>query len=357
VCDEGDTQIAVARALGMPQLIRTVEESLDGRTCVEAALALSATSPSPVLSPWQAVYTGLLQSARRLGLTHMLLGTGGDDLFNVDLGYGADRLAAFDLGGLWRFYRAHRRSSPFSALRIARVVLWDGAIVPESRRLARAVLERSAPRSARWLIKRRRSIPSWLAADQNLAAALLERRLSAVPADRAPGERSYVLALRRLTQAPLLLLELDQGHAWARHLGLTFLFPYFDRDVVQLSLRTHPDHLMAGGRAKAPLRRLVASRLPSVSIRARKVDFTQMVHQVLRRAGHRAWRRLGGPRMLAELGVVDPVPVNRLMDDYFVGDGTGWSRTWSILSTEMWLRARAGRHLTLSTEEALHESA
>ena len=69
VCDEGATQAAVARALGMPQLMRGVEESLDGQEIVRAALAFSAASPSPILSPWQALYTGLLRSAAGLGLT------------------------------------------------------------------------------------------------------------------------------------------------------------------------------------------------------------------------------------------------------------------------------------------------
>jgi asparagine synthase (glutamine-hydrolysing) len=359
-CDEGDTQTEVARALGMPQLVQTIDESLGGRTCAEAALALSDTSPSPVLSPWQAVYTGLLQAATRLGLMRMLLGTGGDDLFNVDLAYGADRLGALDLRGLWRFYRAHQRSSPFSAAQIARVVLWEGAVEPEAKRMARAMLDRITPRGRDWLIRRRRqrTIPSWLApADRDLSGLLLERRLTPIPIEQAPGERSYVRAIRYLTQAPLLMLELDQGHAWTQQLGLTFLFPYFDRDLVQLSLRMHPDHLMARGHAKAPLRQLVAERLPAVSMRAKKVDFTQMVHDVLRRGGQQAWRRLGGPTVLADLGILDSGQTSRLMDEYFAGRSANWSRTWRVLSTEMWLRARARRRLALRNEEVLHESA
>lgn len=357
-CDEGETQTEVALALGMPQLVQTIDESLGGQTCAEGALALSGTSPSPVLSPWQAVYTGLLRSATRRGLSRMLLGTGGDDLFNVDLSHGADCLRALDLRGLWRFYRAHQRSSPFSASRIARVVLWEGAVVPESRRLARGLLDRITPRAKDRIIEQRRqkATPSWLAPrDQDLRAVLLERRLTPASIAHVPGERSYIRALRRLTQTPSLALELDQGYAWTRHLGLTFLFPYFDRDLVPLSLRMHPDHLMALGRAKAPLRRLVAERLPAVPLRARKVDFTQMAHEALVGGGQRAWRRLGGPRMLAELGIVDPGELSRLMDAYFAGRSTNPSRTWRILSTETWLRARTGPRLTLRTKEALHE--
>ena len=113
VCDEGPAQVEVACALGMPQLLRTLDETLDGQSIVGAALRLSAASPSPVLSPWQSVYTGLFHSASRLGLGRLLMGTGGDDLLNVDGTYAADRLAALDLAALWRFCRACQRTSPF----------------------------------------------------------------------------------------------------------------------------------------------------------------------------------------------------------------------------------------------------
>jgi len=151
-----------------------------------------------------------------------------------------------------------------------------------------------------------------------------------------------VRALRALTQAPLLLFEQDQSHAWAKCLGFTFLFPYFDRDLVELSLRLHPEHLIAGGRAKTPLRRLVAERLPSVAMPVKKVDFTRMVHQVLRPDGHAAWRELGGARRLAEMGVVYGRNVDRFMEDYFAGHNDESSRAWSLLSSEMWVRARSG---------------
>jgi asparagine synthase (glutamine-hydrolysing) len=343
VCDEGETQAVVARALGMPQVMRSVEVSLGGRDVVRAALAFSASSPSPVLSPWQALYTGLLESAADLGLTRLLMGTGGDDIMNVDLSYGADRLAALDLRGLWRFYRAWQRTSPFSALRVARVVLWDEALRAEGRRVGKAVLSSVAPRGLEWVRaeRQRRAVAEWGSpTDPALAAALAHRRGHPVPVPLAPGERGYVRALRRLTQAPLLLLEYDQSHAWARYHGFTLLYPYLDRDLVEHSLRMHPESLIAGGRAKAPLRRLVAERLPSVSMPTRKVDFTQMVHNVLRPSGRAVWRELGGPAVLSDLRVADADRLNVAMADYFEGRSANWVRPWLILSTETWLRAR-----------------
>ncbi len=341
-CDEGNTQTEVARTLGMPQIIRTIEDSLEGAEPVSVALALSRASPSPVLSVWQSTYAGLLRSAATLGLRRMLFGSGGDDLFNVDLSYGADRLAALDLRGLWRFYRSWQRTSPFSALRVARAVLSEGAAKPEIRRLMKTILNRISPRGEEWVrTKRRPAVKFWISrADRDLVATLEHRRWHPLPMELAPGERSYVRAIRYLSQAPLLLLELDQGFAWAKRLGFTFLYPYFDRDLVELTLRMHPEHLIAGGRAKTPLRQMVAERLPSVQMPAKKVDFTQMVHEVLRPGGRTAWANLGGPIMLGELGIVDPDRINALTEQYFDGRNQHGMQSWLILSTEVWLRAR-----------------
>jgi hypothetical protein len=143
-----------------------------------------------------------------------------------------------------------------------------------------------------------------------------------------------------MTRSPLLQMELEQGFTWRRNMRLMSLLPYFDRDLVELVLRIHPEHLIAGGRQKAPLRELVAQRLPSVRMPTRKVDFTQNLHEVLRSDGRSAWERLGGPRRLAELGIVDPDALRDFLGDYFSGRRFPGFRVWHVLSTEMWLRAR-----------------
>jgi len=329
----------------MPQLLRTVRESLGGDSFVAAALALSKSSPSPVLTMWQSMYTGLLRSASALHLRRMLMGTGGDDLFNVDPSYGADLLGTGHLGRLWRFLRAWQRTSPFPASLVAREVLWYGAARPELNRLVSTVYERIPSSIKAQLRKCRRPrevLKPWISRkDAELVFVLEQRRRTPIPIEMAPGEGSYVRRIRYLPQAPLLLLELDQGIIWARNLGFTLLYPYFDRDLVELSLRIHPEYLLAGGHNKTPLRQLVAERLPSVPLRKKKVDFTQMDHELLVAQGKDIWKRMGGPTMLAELGLVDPDLVNKLMDDYFSGRDKNSFRTWIILSTEEWLRAQS----------------
>jgi asparagine synthetase B (glutamine-hydrolysing) len=281
------------------------------------------------------------------------MGTGGDDLLNVDPSYAADCLAAGDVAGLWRFLRACQATSPFSAARVARGVLWDYALAPELARAGRRVLERTSPSALRWFRarRRRRALPDWAApSDAVLARDLALRRERPGPAPRTDG--AYVEVLSRIAQSPLGLIERDQSHAWAQHLGFTFLFPYFDRDLVALSLRIRPEALIAGGRHKAPLRRLVAARVPGAALPVKKVDFTQAVHDVLRPAGRDLWRRWGGGRRLADLGVVDRARLDRFMDEYFAGRNARWLQAWAAISTEAWLAARAEMSFTPETQEA-----
>ncbi len=354
VCDEGPSQTAVARALGMPQLLCTLDEALDGRDLVAAALEGSRASPSPILSPWQSAYTGLFQAASRFGVTRVLMGTGGDDLLNVDPSYGRDRLAALDFRGLWRFCRACQRTSPFSAARVMRGVLWDHAAFPALLGLGARALGSVSPSALEHVRQRRRRgvVQDWAWPTDGALAPILEQRYRRAAARLAPGDRAYLATLRQITVGPLYLIERDQSAAWADQVGFTFLFPFLDRDLVALSLRIPPEELIAGGRHKAPLRRLVAARLPAVAMRPKKVDFTPAVHEVLRPAVRRLWRSAGGGAMLAELGLVDAARLDRFMEDYGAGRNARWLGAWLAFSTEAWLRARRDLSFTPGEEVA-----
>jgi asparagine synthase (glutamine-hydrolysing) len=344
-CDEGPRQIQVAQALAMPQVMRSLDECLGEDSFVGELRALSRVSPGPVMSAWQPMYGRLLRSAADRGLGHLMTGTGGDEMFYVNAGYAADCLGALDLPGLWRFCRACQAMWPSASARVAWSVLWDEAIKGALRQRARTLLDRVSPPTRDWIRTRRlrRARPPWLVpTDRDLIARLERRPIELPPAEMAPGEGAYVRAMRRLPQSPTFSMELEQSHAWANQAGFRFLFPYFDRDLVELSLRMPPAHLVAGGQAKAPLRRLVAERLPSVTMPTRKVLFDQSFDRVFRLHGRRAWTALRGPLLLGELGIVDPPRVNALMKDYFSGAARRSLEPWLVLSTELWLRARSG---------------
>jgi asparagine synthase (glutamine-hydrolysing) len=338
--DESLTQIAVAAALGMPQTIRTIDECLAGAPLLVDALGRSTDSPSPVLSMWQSVYTSLLEIGSRRGLSGLMLGSGGDETLGVDETYGADCLARGRLGALWRYYRAAQRSSPLSGTRVASVVLWRGAA-------RRALIDvaneigRRRPSFGRHLERQRLDL--WRRRDPWMLPERL-RRLATREAgahDRdASTEWRYRRKMRRLAQHPLLMLEMDQASTWALRLGYRCFYPFWDRQVVELLLRTHPERLIAGGRFKGPLRRLVAERLRNVELPRRKVDFTRGAADLLRRLGPPAWDALDGELELSRLGIVDGERLRRFMAGFFAGAHSQGPTAWEILSTEHWLRVQ-----------------
>jgi asparagine synthase (glutamine-hydrolysing) len=345
-CDEGSRQIEVAKALGMPQVIRSLDEFLNEESFVGELRVLSEMSPGPIMSAWQPMYVRLLRCAADQGLGHLMTGAGGDEMYYVNMGHARDCFWALDLAGLWRFYRAFNTTWPGAPVRVARNVLWAGAIKGALRERARDVLGRISPGVLDWVRKRRlrRTLAPWLVpADETLAARLEERACEQRIVPVAPGEGAYVRAMRGLPQAPTFSMELEQSQAWANRTGFRFLYPYFDRDLVELSLRMPPEHLIAGGRAKAPLRRLVSERLPSVAMPTRKVVFGESFDRVFRLHGRSAWAALGGPRVLAELGIVDPGRVRVSMEEYFSGAASQRLAAWFLLSTELWLQARSDR--------------
>jgi asparagine synthase (glutamine-hydrolysing) len=342
-CDEGPRQAEVARALGMPLIMRSLDECVDEDSFVGELRDLSGSSPCPSMSAWQPMYGRLLRSAAGRGLGHLMLGTGGDEMYYVNMGHAADCLRALDLRALWRFCQACHATWPGSPTQVARYVLWDGALKRELKRVAGALLARMAPglRDSVQARRMQQARPAWLAPDGDLAARLDRRPAELPPVEMAPGEGEYVRAMRRLPQSPTFSMELEQSQAWAGQARMRLLFPYLDRDVVELSLRMPPEHLLMGGQAKAPLRRLVAERLPSLTMPVRKVLFDRLFDRLLRLYGPRAWRMLGGTRMLSELGIVDPIRASTLAQEYFNGNVHRSLDVWLMLSMELWLQARS----------------
>lgn len=343
VADEGETQMAVARLLGMPQVVRSITESLNAEDIVEASLAFSRHSPLPVLSLWQSLYTGLMKAAAETRCSHMLMGTGGDDLLNVDLTFAADCLSSGRWYQLWKFYNACRRTSPFSGWQIARLVFWQSALRPVSRRLLAGLAESVFPQTIERLrVRRRHRMQPWITQnDAVLIDHLVERRRYPPFADMLAGKNSYKRQMHILSQAPLLLMEHDQAFAWAEHLGFTLLYPFWDKELVELLLRVHPAQLIAGGRFKTPLRKYVSRNLSDMILPTKKVDFTQTVHKLLRAFAKRQGDDFGLLPALSDLGIIDVRSARRLLEAYQAGVHDRWVFVWQLISAEAWLRARS----------------
>lgn len=339
--NEEATQVRVARALGMPQHFRTVNPEALDEDFVASALANSAANSCPVLGLWQGLYSTLFITARDLGLQRVLFGTGGDEMLVVDTKYAHDLFLQGDVPGLVEFIRAWQRTSPFSALQVAHFILWQAALKPTLISKARQLAGPTGAKIYHAVRNRFHSLP--IPVRQGVVEEIRDRARKSASVELGPGEGRYVEAMRDLPQMPLLSMELEQGREWAGRFGVRILYPFFDQDFVDLALRVHPRHLYQGGRMKGPLRELVMKKLPSVMMPVRKVDFTVLGRDVLRRFGRNSWSRLHGATRLSELGIVDPAATDEVMEHFFSGRSERWVPVWQLLSTEAWLAARIAR--------------
>jgi asparagine synthase (glutamine-hydrolysing) len=371
--DESATQRAVAESLGLPLTLRTPAECMHGQPILQALFHSAGEHPSPCLNVWQPVFHNLLREAAFLGRRGLLMGSGGDEMFGVDGSYAADCFCRLHWLSLWRFYRSIQCSSCWSPVRVARAVLWREGIRGGVRRLAANVLRRTSPQLLKGI--RRRRLLALLrgrlpGASGTLLAELVQRQLD-FPEPPAPaGEGAYARSVRQFVLQPRAMLEMEDLLCWVRRAGFRLYLPFYDRDVMELMLRVHPSHLFAGRQAKAPLRRLVADKLPAVPMNSRKLDFSALVDRLIRDEGKTLWNDAGGARMLSDLDILDRQATQRLLQNFFFSAAVPldrWFQVWLTLSTELWLQARQRRDFLVrqwrqrygpterSSERALHK--
>ncbi len=148
--------------------------------------------------------------------------------------------------------------------------------------------------------------PPWVAPDSELQGELKRRSGgSLVCADPANG--FYLRDIRSGLEHPLLTMELEERFEFGRRVGVRFLHPYWDTDLVDMLIRTPPALLDRGGRSKGLVRPTLAQRFPSLGFdRQRKAAATPVLSADARGRGPALVDTLGGFPALAELGVVAP---------------------------------------------------
>lgn len=338
-CNEEAVQRAVAAQLGLPQVVASFDEAVGAGRLLAAALELSSRWPSPLLNLFEPGFQHLGAEARRRGCEVVLTGGGGDEWFALSPGHAQEFLRSFDLAGLYRLWEARRRYLPAPALSVLRGLVWRGGL----RALLREAAMRRAPRALGAYRRRGGAewIPRWIASDRGLRHELYERA-EALAGEPLLGDR-YLLEKSLTLDHPLEAIGMEETHAAGERLGIRVLQPLRDPDLVDLLYRTPPKLLIRGGREKAPMRDLLASRLPAFGGEWPKTVFMDgFLSSVMLEQGPEAWRWLGGVPALTELGVVEPKRLRVFVERCLSGQGA-WHelmRVWTILSTEAWLRPR-----------------
>jgi asparagine synthetase B (glutamine-hydrolysing) len=337
--DESPVQTSVAASLGLPLVIRPIADAVGERGVFGAAVDLAATWPAPLLNVWLPAYISLAQEARRRGVTAILTGGGGDEWLTASPFYIADLMRAGKFRALARFIATHQRSytEPTPALLYrdlwqfgARALLVDAlrpAIRGPARRLVRARLDRI--------------LPPWLAPDRRLRAELHSRSTISL----SPREHGtfYGREMRTALTHALIDHEMEEFHEAGQRSAVEIAQPFWDRDLLELLYRVHPEALLRHGRSKGLVRDTLEARFPGRGFaEQRKLSATSYLSRLALTEGAAERRRFGRIEALGDLGVLDPAGVEAELDRVVSEqDGSRAWWIWFILSFEAWARERA----------------
>ena len=175
---EEDVQLGVATALGLPQIMLGLEESVAPDGLIGRALELCADWPLPQTYIWSGAYQELAKTGVEHGARVIMTGGGGDEWLTVDLRIAADFIEALQFRNLYHFTRSRLASFAVPTTKALRYVLWEYGLEEVLRFHARTLLAKHAPSVLRGRRRRRlaRAELPWLAPDPRLRAEVRARR-------------------------------------------------------------------------------------------------------------------------------------------------------------------------------------
>jgi hypothetical protein len=205
--------------------------------------------------------------------------------------------------------------------------------------------------------RRRRKViagtPPWVAPDPQLRAQIDARAERTLAASQPLNGSFYEQEMRSALDHALVSIEHEETFEFGRRLGVAFMHPYCDADLVELLYRMPPSLLYRGGRSKGLVRETIARRFPALGLeRQRKVNATGFYLEILQREGAQAWASVEHARVLAALGVVDAAhldtTMNRLITD---GAARDRYRIWSVLNLAAWAGGERRRLTTTGSSQ------
>lgn len=349
--DQSAIQIGVAKELGLPQFLVSFDEAAGSKGLLHSALEMSRHWPVPLVNCCLPTLRSLCREGKRRGCKVILTGDGGDEWLTVNPILAVDLIRALDGKGLYHLWNSLHSSYSISRLQCLGRLLWGWGLRLLIVGAAQRVLLNLAP-NALSIVQRRRisnSIPDWVANDPTLRKEMV-RRAEERRQKHLSGSH-YAGRMRLALDHPLVAIGKEELFEVGRRMGVRFLHPFWDPDLVSFLYRTPPECLNRGGRSKGLVRDKLHRRFPDLGFeRQQKVVPEAFFQSFMAREAALAWQAMGGTPALVELGIVAEQPLNaalktvftsaRLQDIYPI---------WTVLNVEMWLR---GRRETLNTEEA-----
>jgi asparagine synthetase B (glutamine-hydrolysing) len=341
-CDEQERQVAVARHLGLRQFLIGFDDAVGFRPTLQQTLELTAKAAAPIMHTWQPAYSALARRARRDGVRTILTGEGGDEWLTVSPYYAADlmrRGALLELAELLGTMRQSYQVNPFA---LVRNVVWRCGLRP----LGGMALHRLFPvahatgRAKRYLA----GDPAWLALDPDLQVERRNRATRAMGSSDPPGG-FYIRELRTALDHTLISWDAEERHEQGRQIGVRFLHPFCDPDLVEMLCRTPPRLLNAGGRSKGLVRETMAKRFPGLGLeRQRKVLARSFFRALLLEEGSALADLAGDFPALSGLGIVDGPALAAFVRQALMQRGPRVGQIWHLINTEIWVRAYGKRN-------------
>jgi asparagine synthetase B (glutamine-hydrolysing) len=340
-CNEQERQAAVARDLGLRQILLGFDEALGSRAPLRQTLELSAKAAAPILGVWQPAYLSLVRRARLDGVRTILTGEGGDERLTVTSYYAADLIRRGAVLELAEFLGTLRRSYQISRFALVRKVVWRRGLRP----LGGMALHRLLPgvHDDGRLKRRLAGDPAWLALDSDLRVEHQHRAAGAM-AVSDPSQGFCMRELRTGLEHTLISWDAEERHEQGRQIGVRFLHPFFDPDLIELLCRTPPRLLNEGGRSKGLVRQTMAKRFPGLGLeRQRKVWATSFFQSLLLREGPALADLAGDFPALSGLGIVNGAALAAFTREALMQPGPRLQQIWQPINLEIWLRATASR--------------
>jgi len=348
-CSEEPIQRGVAKGLELPHLVVPFEESVGKEGLLASAIKISQSLSTPTLNPWRPAYLHLATEARNRGCRVIMNGAGGDEWLTVNPRYAADLIRYLNFTGLYRLTGNFLRSYKLPRHSLIRHVVWTSGLQPLMALYGSRVIRKVTP--DRFKERRRknlqRSTREWVAPDPELRRQLDERlehnldQLMQAPEIR--GKHGfYFSSLPKSFINVLKSIEFEEDFEIGSSLGLRIVPPYYDPDLLEVLLRIPPETLHKGGREKGVVRETLDRRFPALKFeKQKKASAIQFFQSILLTEGPNLWQKLGGGRVLAQLGIVDlKVSDGILRDSLSSNLHFHTHRIWELLSMEAWTRAQ-----------------
>lgn len=351
--DESAIQTLVAERLGLPHTLIPFTQAEGSDRLILTGLRAAGEWPTPLVNVWQPLYTYLALVGREQGARTIMTGAGGDEWLSTSPSWSAYGLRRFDIGLVYHLWRTYLTSYTVKPLPMLKNLVWRYGLGEISRQAAVKAVRRVAPRRTA-AEKRRRFLagkPDWLAPEAELAHTLEEQAASLAPLGD-PRVRFVGEALP-LFEHPLQAMEGEEAFERGRRIGMETFKPFWDVDLVEFLSRVparlrNEDYL-----SKSLVRKTLAKRFPEAGFdQQKKVLAVGLSSRRIFDEAPDAWRVLGGPTRLAELGIVDAKRLESRANEILglageEGAVTGDAalarsietyQLWKVLNIESWVR-------------------